>query len=484
MRPLEAALEYAQRGWSVVPAFNMDGPTCACTRLDCPSPGKHPRIAWSQFQKERANPALIRQWWRRWPEANIAIATGAVSGLVVLDIDPRHGGSEAVKDLGPLPPTVTCLTGGGGEHQYYQHPGTPVGNAVGIVPGVDLRGDGGYVIAPPSSHASGRAYEWEVGFGPDEHGIAPAPPGILRPPQGLSMNGHHREGEPIDLNPYIKGEKRLPFGERNVTLTAFTGHLFARGDTPTAVLGTIRLIAMLSEPDEHGALPTLSELEQMVDHVARKEEDKQRARDALASEATMENLETMGVDDRKALARAAWERLGVKTVVDWVRYAGVDGNEYSLELPDRVLNLGPALLNGLAGIRESIVAATGVVIPRMKGDRWDEFAGPLARLAREEYVSAMRESDRVQEWLDEYQREAQDGATEEREAMLRSGPILYDGRLAVRTRRMLIWLEAHFAERLDAKELGRRLTASGWKYQQVRCGDNDRIKVWVSPNLE
>src|SRR3990167_6947743 len=99
---LEAALDYRQRGWSVVPAFEMDGPLCACTRIDCPSPGKHPRIAWAQFQRERANEAMVRQWWRRWPTANIAIATGAVSNLVVLDIDPRHGGTEAVKDLGAL----------------------------------------------------------------------------------------------------------------------------------------------------------------------------------------------------------------------------------------------------------------------------------------------------------------------------------------------------------------------------------------------
>ena len=92
-------------------------------------------------------------WFSEWSEAGIGIVTGAVSGLVVLDIDPRHGGDGSLGRLEQhyerLPATVECRSGGGGRHLYFAHPGGLVRNKVGLAPGVDLRGDGGYVVAPP-----------------------------------------------------------------------------------------------------------------------------------------------------------------------------------------------------------------------------------------------------------------------------------------------------------------------------------------------
>jgi hypothetical protein len=103
-------------------------------------------------------------WWHRWPDANVGVRTGAESGLVVLDIDPRHGGDETLEHLaaehGPFPPGRTVATGGGGTHLYFRHPGHRVSNDAGrrLGDGVDIRGDGGYVLAPPSRHASGGRY--------------------------------------------------------------------------------------------------------------------------------------------------------------------------------------------------------------------------------------------------------------------------------------------------------------------------------------
>lgn len=106
----------------------------------------------------------IRRWWSRWPAANVALGTGSVSGLVVLDVDPEHGGDQTldrlVREHGTLPEGRTVRTGSGGLHLYFAHPGGVVRNDAGrrLGAGIDIRGDGGYVIAPPSRHVQGGVY--------------------------------------------------------------------------------------------------------------------------------------------------------------------------------------------------------------------------------------------------------------------------------------------------------------------------------------
>jgi hypothetical protein len=89
---------------------------CTCGNPSCPSPGKHPRPAWEEYARDRAGAHEIEGWWRRWPQANLGAITGVASGLVVLDVDPRHGGSDALAELeainGLLSRTVESLTGG------------------------------------------------------------------------------------------------------------------------------------------------------------------------------------------------------------------------------------------------------------------------------------------------------------------------------------------------------------------------------------
>jgi hypothetical protein len=122
--------------------------------------------------------------------ANIGIATGATAGLIVLDEDPQKGGTESLAALeakyGPLPSTVEALTGGDGRHLYLRHPGPgmEVPSSVGkLGPGLDIRADGGYVIAPPSTHRSGRSYEWEVLHQPTRSRSPPRPTGSSGSPR-------------------------------------------------------------------------------------------------------------------------------------------------------------------------------------------------------------------------------------------------------------------------------------------------------------
>jgi hypothetical protein len=100
--------------------------------------------------------AAIRAWWARWPTANIGLATGA--GLLVLDVDPRHGGNGSLARLPALPATRETLTGGGGRHLFMR--GRARCSAGRFGPGLDIRGDGGYVVVPPSVHPNGTIYRW------------------------------------------------------------------------------------------------------------------------------------------------------------------------------------------------------------------------------------------------------------------------------------------------------------------------------------
>jgi hypothetical protein len=161
---LEAALDYRERGWSVVPVVPR---------------AKRPLIRWQPFQEKIASEEDIRAWYRRTPEANVSIVTGALSGLVVLDVDPRHGGAESLtaltKDHGALPRTMESKTGGGGRHLYFRHPGGELRNRAGLAAGLDVRGDGGVIVAPPSIHPSGKPYRWRKGRGPGEAAPAEMP---------------------------------------------------------------------------------------------------------------------------------------------------------------------------------------------------------------------------------------------------------------------------------------------------------------------
>jgi len=168
---LEWALSYAARGWRVFPIYEIlpDG-TCACGE-NCDSPGKHPRTT-QGFKVATTDEKSIRNWWEKhWPTANIGIATG--NDLLVLDCDPHRGGDDSMRDLPALPDTPRVSTGGGGFHAYMLGTGR---NSSGLLgPGIDTRGDGGYVVAPPSTHISGREYAWDVDYHIDDIPLAQAP---------------------------------------------------------------------------------------------------------------------------------------------------------------------------------------------------------------------------------------------------------------------------------------------------------------------
>src|SRR5262245_64327499 len=132
--------------------------------------------------------------------ADIGIVTGG--GLLVVDVDPRHDGDASLADLervhGPLPDTPRGRTGGGGLHVYFAVD-QAVGNCTNLAPGIDLRGEGGYVVAPPSLHASGRRYVWELGASPDDVPLALAPRWLLEGLRERATGRLRANGTPLVL---------------------------------------------------------------------------------------------------------------------------------------------------------------------------------------------------------------------------------------------------------------------------------------------
>jgi putative DNA primase/helicase len=162
-----AALAYASLRFYLIPLHWVVEGECSCRRKYCSTPGKHP-MTQHGLKDASCDLRQIEQWWGKWPNANIGIATGNISGIVVLDVDERSGGQETLDELisrfGPLPPSWVARTGGG-RHFYWKHPESPMKSRSGIAKGLDVKADGGYVVAPPSRHWTGKLYEWEVGVG-------------------------------------------------------------------------------------------------------------------------------------------------------------------------------------------------------------------------------------------------------------------------------------------------------------------------------
>ena len=168
-----AALDYLEYGFSIVPthigAISNGRFICTCGSSTCgKSAGKHPAVPWKRYQYFRPTARQIISWAVDFPGYNIGAVHGKASGTVVLDWDGDDGWEsrhQLERELGELPATPTIITGSGGEHQVFRHPGRHIPTNKGLRPGFDVRGDGGFSVLPPSRHYLGRTYEWDV----DQH---------------------------------------------------------------------------------------------------------------------------------------------------------------------------------------------------------------------------------------------------------------------------------------------------------------------------
>ena len=238
-----AALWYAEHGLPVFP---------------CKPCAKEP-LTPHGFKDATTDQARIKAWWRKWPDANIGIPTGAASGLLVVDVDPRNGGDGALNELrethGPFPDTAEQTTGGGGRHIIFRHPDVPIPKA--LAPGIDLKADGGYIVVAPSIHPSGNPYRWGGTAGAKALLNLAAVPTWLLERISAARNGT-RADSPAD------SEKWVP-GERNNQLASVAGTMRHRGMSREAIE------AALVEENRQRCEPPLPEAEvrRIAESVAR-----------------------------------------------------------------------------------------------------------------------------------------------------------------------------------------------------------------------
>jgi len=196
---VKAALKYQELGMSVIPVGQ----------------DKKPLIKWEQYQYCRASKEQINAWWRRFPAANVAVVTGTISGIVVIDIDKKHNRSSKEFDF---PATACARSANDGEHIFLKYPGEAVKSGSAILgAGVDVRADAGYIIVDPSELSNGGKYEWIV---PLEDGVADMPQWLL-----------HKLAGPSSTQKWEKGINGVAEGERNETAASMAGKLLSSYST-------------------------------------------------------------------------------------------------------------------------------------------------------------------------------------------------------------------------------------------------------------
>ena len=231
----DAAIEYAKKGFAVFPLKYRD--KVPLTRNGC--------------KDATTDAAQIKAWWQKYPNANIGLATGAVSqNVFVIDldidedcgIDGYHSLEDWQREHGDFPETWTAITGRGGYHMYFRGDGK-IKNRAGIIDGVDIRGNGGYVVAPPSIHKNGRRYEWE--YSPDEFELAKADNNVMY----FLNHDDHRQSASFTMPNIVSA------GQRNQMLFRFACMMQAKGASDQSVFA-----ATMAE-NESSCSPPLTEQE-------------------------------------------------------------------------------------------------------------------------------------------------------------------------------------------------------------------------------
>jgi hypothetical protein len=230
---IETAVAYAGRG---LPVF--------------PCNGKRPYTEHG-FHDASTDPEAVLTWWQRWPAASIGIPTGETSGIDVLDVDVQHGGAGTLKTLerehGKLPTTVQVLTPSGGYHYWFRHVREFKTGAADLGPGLDTRGAGGYVIAPPSLGENGRAYKF----------MRPAED--LKPAEPPAWLFELLDAERRQNGVTTKVTNVIPEGQRRGAMLTVAGKLKRAGLSGDEIMPTLRELNRRCKPPlEEGELASVA----------------------------------------------------------------------------------------------------------------------------------------------------------------------------------------------------------------------------------
>ncbi len=241
---ISAALDYVDNlHWAIVPLHSVINGRCSCGKSDCKNPGKHPLFIKGLLEhglKDATNDKdFIQRCWQTFPKANIGLPCRQ-NGMFVLDVDKKSGGLDSLRQLvaqyGEMPNTVTANTGGGGLHYYFRYPEhSHLTDKISFLPGLDIKVKG-YVILPPSTHISGKRYEWRSNRGPVDIAVADAPGWLL---DLIADTDDFAWKTDIDWCNVLDD---LHEGTRNNGLYKYACHLLGHGLLPTEVIKLVEAI--------------------------------------------------------------------------------------------------------------------------------------------------------------------------------------------------------------------------------------------------
>ena len=432
---LKAALTYANRGWAVFPLHTPreDG-TCDCRHADCKRVGKHPRTM-NGMDDASTDEQQIRKWWKSWPEANIGIAC-APSGLGVIDVDPEKGGEESLLSCFPDDPPYgpVVATGGGGRHYYYSAEAQPVASSIGLLPGLDIRGNkagsGGYVVAPPSFHESGEYYSWLELYTAED---------------GLEDYPHEAMPKVEKKNRSVDPSAEIPDGQRNARLTSFAGTMRRTG------AGYDTLLAALEAENATRCKPPLEQ-----------EEIERIAKSVSRYEPTSSVLVANG---------AAYSRL---------TKVATKPPSYILRIGDDPVKVSAKELMSHASLRVAAMEQADVFLERMKSDEWDEI---LSGVIESMDIEAAPEDASLEGlvWSDLRRHLAREDTGDATEFIEGVRCYIKDDALWVRGSQVRRLVDS-FGYRMEQREVWNVLRARGATSQNLRLGEQT-VWAWKIPLL-
>jgi hypothetical protein len=316
-KSLQHALTFQALGFPVFPIHSIADGVCTCERTKCSDPAKHPLTAHG-FKDASLDPGKINAWHQQFLEqgavCNWAIATG--NGVGVLDVDPRHGGNESLalleQEHGPLPLTFAVTTGGGGRHLYFKGKFPSKSH---LKPGLDTRGEGGYVLIPPSLHASGGRYalasSWDTPLAECPAWLLDLAAPAAKPV--TSGNAIHCSGLTLNASPALtltiapdlSNHPGAGEGERNAMLCRLVGIHLARGEA----LADVEALALAWAGRCHPPLPE-AKASDTVRRLGRKEQAKAEANDQSSQPSACQSpILRLASPSDPALRQASWPTL-------------------------------------------------------------------------------------------------------------------------------------------------------------------------------
>jgi len=155
----DAALDYQSKNFSIIPVQK----------------NKKPYIKWEEYQNRKSTKDEVNEWWTKWPDAMIGIITGNLNNIFVIDVDSKQGAENLSNYIPESLVTPTSKTPRGGQHLYFLYPEEKITIGAGVIPGTDFRGDGGFIIAPPSQNSLNKKYEWKEGLSIVDVPLSPLP---------------------------------------------------------------------------------------------------------------------------------------------------------------------------------------------------------------------------------------------------------------------------------------------------------------------